>query len=257
MNLPLENYYVVSFSGGKDSTAMLLKLVHEGYPIHEVIFCDTGKEFDEIYEHVEYVQSLINMPITILKGDKSFEYWLYEHVKVKGKTKGEIGYGWPSMMIRWCTRALKVQVINRHLRKLKKQGYNIIQYIGIAHDEKKRVKNEPDKIYPLVNWKMSEQDCLDYCKENGCTWGGLYDIFWRTGCWCCPLQSLGDLKTLRKYFPDKWEYLKQMDKKSIEITGSCFRRDYSVEELERKFDAEEYMDKNQHTIFNMSKGVKK
>lgn len=38
-------YYVVSFSGGKDSTAMLLRLLELNYPIDEVVCCDTYKEF--------------------------------------------------------------------------------------------------------------------------------------------------------------------------------------------------------------------
>ena len=35
------NYYIVSFSGGKDSTAMLLHLLELGEPIDEILFCDT------------------------------------------------------------------------------------------------------------------------------------------------------------------------------------------------------------------------
>lgn len=44
-----EKYYVVSFSGGKDSTAMLLRLLELGEPINEIIFCDTYKEFPQMY----------------------------------------------------------------------------------------------------------------------------------------------------------------------------------------------------------------
>ncbi|GAI98610.1 unnamed protein product, partial [marine sediment metagenome] len=37
--------YIASFSGGKDSTAMLLRLIKEGWPLDEVVFFDTGWEF--------------------------------------------------------------------------------------------------------------------------------------------------------------------------------------------------------------------
>lgn len=39
---------VLSVSGGKDSSAMLVKMYNEGIHIDEIIFCDTGLEFDEI-----------------------------------------------------------------------------------------------------------------------------------------------------------------------------------------------------------------
>ena len=35
--------HIVNFSGGKDSTAMLLKMIEKDMPIDEIIFCDTGK----------------------------------------------------------------------------------------------------------------------------------------------------------------------------------------------------------------------
>lgn len=47
---PAPKYHVVSFSGGKDSTAMLLKMIELKYDIDEIVFCDTGLEFDEMYE---------------------------------------------------------------------------------------------------------------------------------------------------------------------------------------------------------------
>ena len=50
---------VVQFSGGKDSTAMLLMMLEKNMPIDDIIFCDTGKEFPQIYEHIEKVDKYI------------------------------------------------------------------------------------------------------------------------------------------------------------------------------------------------------
>ena len=33
--------HVVSLSGGKDSTAMLLRMIEEGMPVDIILFCDT------------------------------------------------------------------------------------------------------------------------------------------------------------------------------------------------------------------------
>jgi 3'-phosphoadenosine 5'-phosphosulfate sulfotransferase (PAPS reductase)/FAD synthetase len=51
--------HIVQFSGGKDSTAMLLMMLEKNMPIDEIIFCDTGKEFPQMYEHIEKVQKYI------------------------------------------------------------------------------------------------------------------------------------------------------------------------------------------------------
>lgn len=43
---------VASFSGGKDSTAMVLRLIKEGRPLDEIVFFDTGWEFPQMYDHI-------------------------------------------------------------------------------------------------------------------------------------------------------------------------------------------------------------
>lgn len=50
---------IVQFSGCKDSTAMLLMMLEKNMPIDDIIFCDTGKEFPQIYEHIEKVNKYI------------------------------------------------------------------------------------------------------------------------------------------------------------------------------------------------------
>jgi 3'-phosphoadenosine 5'-phosphosulfate sulfotransferase (PAPS reductase)/FAD synthetase len=160
---------IVSFSGGKDSTAMLLKMLEDNWIIDEIIFCDTGKEFPQIYRHIEkvkaYIKEKYNKEITTLKAEKNFDYYMFEHVKTRGKNKGKKGYGWATMRARWCTTLLKNNVIDNYLKKYKEIGYT--EYIGIAYDEPKRIKN---KSYPLVEYEMTEKDCLQYCYEKGFDW---------------------------------------------------------------------------------------
>lgn len=51
--------HIVSFSGGKDSTAMLLKMLENNMQIDEIIYCDTGKDFPQMYEHIKQVKQYI------------------------------------------------------------------------------------------------------------------------------------------------------------------------------------------------------
>ena len=45
-----KHYFIASVSWGKDSTAMLIKLIDNEAPLDEVVFYDTGMEFDAIYK---------------------------------------------------------------------------------------------------------------------------------------------------------------------------------------------------------------
>lgn len=231
--------HIVSFSGGKDSTTMLLLMIEKGYHIDEILFLDTGVEFPQMYKHIKKVEEYIKKPITILKAEHSFEYMMFDYVKKKGKNKGQKGYSWSDFRNRWCTKYFKQHLMKVYLRNKYGKKANIIQYVGLACDEMERVNRKNRDVlyklnYPLVEWGISENMALDYCYRKGFNWDGLYDKFKRVSCWCCPLQSIGDLRTLYKDFPNLWCTLKEWDNK----TYRKFRADYSVEELEAKFEKE-------------------
>ena len=238
--------HVVSFSGGKDSTAMLLGMIERDMPIDYILFCDTGIEFPAMYEHIDRVEKYIDRKITRIKSNKNFEYLLLDYpVKRKEGTtfKGQdlsniTGYGWSSSNMRWCTRTLKHDVIRLWKRQYNSQ-YNIIEYIGLAADEIDRLKRnnntKDNHRHPLVDWNMTEVDCLQYCYDHGFDWGGLYEYFNRVSCWCCPLQPLAELRQLYHHFPDLWEQLKEWDDKC----WNTFRFDSSIEQLGIRFDLED------------------
>ena len=215
-------------------------MIELNMPIDEIIFCDTTVEFPEMYEHINKVEKYIGRKITRLRAEHDFEYYLLEHKpKVKNiKNKTFCGYGFPSSRFRWCTARLKTDVVNKYLRKISKEYY-VVQYIGIAADESKRIK---DKIYPLVEWGWTEKDCLEYCYSKGFTWGGLYEKFHRLSCWCCPLQSLDSLRSLYNNFPHLWKQLESWELNKS--NGSrTFTPSYSVFELEIRFKLEEEREK--------------
>lgn len=224
--------HIVSFSGGKDSTAMLLMMIEKGIQIDEIIFLDTGVEFPEIYKHIERVEKYINRPITKLKAENTYEYMMFEYVKIKGKNKGQKGYSWADFRNRWCTKYLKQQVISRYLRE-KYKNIEIIEFHGIAADETKRLLRNKEKNikYPLAEWGVIEKEALEYCYSKGFSWNGLYEKFDRVSCWCCPLKNLKELKVLYKEYPELWKQLKEWDSK----TYRKFRADYSILDLEKKF----------------------
>lgn len=205
--------HIVSFSGGKDSTAMLLRLVEENKPIDEIIFCDTGVEFPDMIEHINKVSEYINMPITILRADKSFEYIFTKQKRPPSSKYSDVeGYGWSSAKRRWCTNMLKTAVFKQYLKS--QDEYRT--YIGLAYDEQRRILRNKDSrnLYPLNDWKMTEADCLQYCYERGFDWNGLYKIFKRVSCYLCPLQRKADWLNLEKYYPDLFRHAIELDRVS-------------------------------------------
>ncbi len=227
---------VVQFSGGKDSTAMLLLLLERGVTVDEIIFCDTGMEFPELYRHIKKVKEYIDRPITVLKPEHNFEYYLSEIVIQKGANAGKCGYGWPRLWHRWCTRAFKERLTRNYLKeKYACEEYKL--FIGIAADEPLRHYRElPKNVeHPLFDWNITEADALRYCQSKGFDFGGLYERFRRLGCWCCPLQRLDSLRTLRRYYPELWQELLRLDAKA----PYTFLKRYSAADLEEKFTLEE------------------
>lgn len=113
--------YVVSLSGGKDSTAMLLRLLEENCPVDFILYCDTGLEFPQIYSHLNQPETYIGRPIVRLKAPHDFEYYFYHY---RPKRKNPVlqqydGMSWAGPRNRWCTAMLKTRVIDAFLKKLK------------------------------------------------------------------------------------------------------------------------------------------
>ena len=63
---------------------------------------------------------------------------------------------------------------------------------------------------------------MDICLREGFSFYGLYEKFTRISCWLCPFQSEKDLYILKKYYPEKFKYLLELDKFQRKTTGHGF-----------------------------------
>ena len=229
---------IVSLSGGKDSTAMLLMMVERGEDIKSVVFFDTGWEFPEMIEHVDKLEKYVGMEFVRLHPLQSFDYMLLRRpVKKSGRQKAHrIGYGWPSPLRRWCT-GRKLDIIKKYYN----YQSDFQSCIGFAADEAKRVpvvskKKYPER-YPLVEYDISEKEALEYCYDKGFDWDGLYEIFGRVSCFCCPLKRIEDYRKLRQHRPALWGQMLKMDN---ELGGNRGFRGYkTVHDLDRRFACED------------------
>lgn len=145
--------YIASVSFGKDSLAMLLKLLEWNengrsklYPLDEVVFYDTGKEFQAIYNLRDKIKPLLEskgIKFTQLEPPMPFDYMMFDHKTKSGKT----GYGWCGGICRWGT-TYKISALDK-IGNIKED----IRYVGIAVDEPMRLEKEynGNKIFPLPN----------------------------------------------------------------------------------------------------------
>ena len=224
--------YVANVSFGKDSLAMVLMLIEKGYPLDEVIFYDTGKEFQAIYNLRDRLKPMLEskgIKFTQLKPVKPFDYMMLEHQTKSGKT----GYGWCGGRCRWGT-TYKVAALD-------KAGRGAHVYVGIAADEHKRLQKSygGNKSFPLAEWGMTERNCLEYCYSQGFDWNEdgveLYSVLDRVSCWCCRNKNLRELKNMYLHLPDYWQKLKNIQ---TLLPDPMKGNGKSVFELEQRFNEE-------------------
>ena len=230
---------------------MLLLMLEAGMPIDCVITADTGMEFPEMYRHWDKVEQVLyqerGIHLTILRHPKGFEWLMFDQPKERLKTVANreasgvtlYGNGWPGIRVRWCTGQLKTHLIQKEVNRIKGE-HNALHYVGIAADEPKRIKSE---IYPLVDWGVTEAEALKICYDRGFDWDGLYEIYHRCSCWCCPFQRIDELRKLRRHHPELWKQLREMDERAICQFGNAalgrFKDNWTIEQLEQRFAAED------------------
>lgn len=216
---------------------MLHMMIERDERIDKVLFFDGGWEFPEMLRHIDLVEKKTGFEITRvypIRGD--FDYWMFDHsiVASKGPKKGQvhrIGNGWSSPMRRWCTR-LKVEALNRATPK------DSVECVGFAADEKERTQSKNvqgrNVRFPLIEYGVTEEEAHAYCRVLGYTWEGLYDDFKRVSCFCCPLQRLSELRTLRRKRPELWNRMLEMDSRVPEHNRGFHHYD-TVHDLEKRF----------------------
>lgn len=91
---------IVSFSGGKDSQACLIQAVNQyGADNVEAVFCDTGWEHPDTYQHIADVCQQLNVKLVVLRSKK---YTDFVDMSIKRSR-------FPSSQRRFCTSELKIK----------------------------------------------------------------------------------------------------------------------------------------------------
>lgn len=223
---------------------MVLRLLEEHWPLDEVVFYNTGMEFQAVYSVRDAVVPQIReagVTFTELTPERPFLYDMLARPIEKRNGDFTYGYGWCGGSCRWGT-ATKRQILNRH-----QKDANV--YLGIAIDEPERLARLKEcQSSPLAQWNMTEADCLQYCYDHGIRWMegdvNLYDVLDRVSCWCCSNKNKRELENMYRYLPDYWKKLKalqvRISERPMKRYQNRIRGEYgNVIEMEKDFSEEE------------------
>ena len=231
--------YILSLSGGKDSLALFLRVIEENYPLDYVVFYDTGMEFQAIYNNIARAEALCEengIRFIRLEPTRPFEYDMLHKPICTRDGSEKTGRGWCGGLCRWGT-AEKREAINRFYKSLGDEA--VVEYVGIAADERQRINRDRQrnsvKLYPLIEWDMTEADCLAYCYNKGWNWQEngveLYDVLDRVSCWCCSNKNKKELYNMYRQLPEYWNRLKELQSQ----IAQPFKSYGSIFELEQEF----------------------
>lgn len=231
--------HILSLSYGKDSLACLGAIEELGWPLDRIVHVEVWAtdtipaDLPPMVEFKEKADKIIKerwgIEVEHVRAKKTYQEGFYSICTGKSKWAGKI-YGWPMQRGPWCNSRLKQSA-------LQKIGKSCVQYIGIAADEPNRFHNLTEtKRSPLVEAGWDEAYCRKWCEENDLL-SPIYTTATRGGCWFCHNQRVGQLRLLRKNYPDLWELMLKWDEDSPVTT---FHADgHTVHDFDRRFQLED------------------
>jgi len=195
-------HHIVALSGGKDSTAMALRLRELEPDTQFTYICTpTGDELPDMVDHWLRLENLLGTRLTYL---------------TSGHSLGSLIGQWnalPNWRQRWCTRVLKIEPFEKYLAS----HLPAVTYTGIRADETDREGieggGEAIRRFPMIEWGWGLADVLGYLADRGVT------IPDRTDCGACFFQTLGEWHRLWAEHPDRYARYEAWERQ----TGYTFR----------------------------------
>jgi hypothetical protein len=190
----------VAFSGGKDSTAVALRLAEMGHDF-DLLYTPTGTELPAVRRHIDAVVAYTGRELVIPDGPTLLGLINEQQCL-------------PNHRMRWCTRMIKIEPCAEWLRAQDSPRLAI----GLRADEEGRIGGTyegAEPWYPLREWDWGLSEVVSYVAEKGFTPPK------RTDCAWCYAQTLGEWWSLWRNEPALWSQGEALER-SI---GHTFRSD--------------------------------
>lgn len=205
---------VLSLGAGVQSTTILLMMIHGEIPkADHVIFADTGWEPKRVYQHLEWLQDLMqknNMIFHIVSKGNLREDFLSDVKRYASMPLYLIGeQNKKGMIRRQCTTEYKLEPVVKKQRELaglkprqRCKEHRIVNIIGISYDESQRMRDPLfpwiQNEYPLIDKKITRQDCIEWCESYN------YPKPPRSACIGCPYRRQKEWLDLQQD-PSEWQ----------------------------------------------------
>lgn len=236
---------IISVSGGKDSTALLLLAIERHPDNMQAVFADVGNEHDITYEYVRYLEKATGVKIRWIKADFSQQIERKKaYVIAKWSDKGVpqetitravsalVPTGipfldlclwkgrFPSAKAAFCSEELKRNPIIEQVHlPLLEDGNTLYSWQGVRADESRRraaldeLENVGGGLWnyrPILKWTAS--DCFAMHRKHGIKHNPLYEMgMGRVGCMPCINCRKDELLEISKRFPEAIERIRQWE----------------------------------------------
>jgi 3'-phosphoadenosine 5'-phosphosulfate sulfotransferase (PAPS reductase)/FAD synthetase len=245
----MAEHNIISVSGGKDSTALLLLAIERNTENLSAVFADTGNEHQQTYDYVQYLSEKV-FPIRTVKADFTRQIaGKAEYVKTKWAEKGVpdtaiqralaalkatgnpfldlcIWKGrFPSTKAAFCTEELKRNPIIKQVQEpILDDGDDVVSWQGVRRDESlnrrflierelKITRKNGAELWnyrPILNW--SADDCFAMHRKHGIKHNPLYEQgMGRVGCMPCINCRKDELLEISKRFPEVIDRIREWE----------------------------------------------
>lgn len=201
--------YLISYSGGKDSTALWSWARRTKLWPRHIVACDTGWEWKGWRAYVDLVSTTFGESVEIVGDPRGFE----------GITRYKRTFPGKVNTRRWCTESLKLEPFKAVVDRLRDVD-DVTVVVGVRAEESADRAKMPEREWsdfydcqvwrPLLAWTLE-----DVAREHhlaGVPFNPLYHLgAERVGCWPCVKSGKREIRLVSEIDPERIDRIRAIE----------------------------------------------